>query len=242
MLLALYAVCLVVGVLVGLAGVGGILIPPALILLSRLEAHTAMGTALASLLVLGLVGTWTYWRMHCIPWRRSLPYFLGGLAAWPGALVNALVPAEPLVVLLACLILFASFCALRPPRQGKHSAFWLGSGGFCCIGAITGLLAGMTGAGGPVLSIPWLVAVGMPPLVAVGMSMPYQIVTAVAGTLGNIQGGHVDFSLLPALCALETLGFAAGAVLARRMETGRLGRVIGAVCFVLGLILLVRAL
>ena len=240
MLIALYAVCLVVGVLVGLAGVGGILIPPALILLSGLDAHTAMGTALASLLALGMVGTWTYRRMGCIPWRRGVPYFLGGLAAWPGALLNARVPAGPLVVLLACLILFASFCALRPPRQGGERPFWLGNCGFFLIGAVTGLLAGLTGAGGPVLSIPWLIAVGAQPMTAVGMSMPYQIVTSVAGTLGNMHGGHVDFALLPVLCGLEIIGFAGGVVLARRIATGMLGRVIGVLCFLLGLFLLVR--
>lgn len=38
----------------GVTGVGGILIPPALILLSGLDAHTAMGTALASFLPLAL--------------------------------------------------------------------------------------------------------------------------------------------------------------------------------------------
>ena len=41
-------VCLLGGFLVGLAGVGGILVPPVLILMSGLEPHTAMGTALAS--------------------------------------------------------------------------------------------------------------------------------------------------------------------------------------------------
>ena len=242
MLLTLYAVRLTVGVLVGLAGVGGILIPPALILLSELEAHTAMGTALASLLALGMVGTWTYWRMQCIPWRRNIPYLLGGMAAWPGALINAHVPAGPLVVLLACLILFASFCALRPPQQGEQHSFWPSKWGLFLIGAITGILAGLTGAGGPVLSIPWLVAVGLPPMIAVGMSMPYQIVTSVAGTLGNLHQGHVDFSLLPVLCGLEIAGFAVGVVLAKRIGISVLGRVIGVLCFILGLFLLLRQL
>ncbi len=246
MLLALYSVCLIVGILVGLAGVGGILIPPALILLSGLDAHTAMGTALTSLLALGVVGTWTYHHMGCIPWRSAVPYFLGGLAAWPGALLNAHIPAGPLVVLLACLILFASFCALRPPRQGgghgRQSIFWVSPWGIFSIGTVTGILAGLTGAGGPVLSIPWLITVGIQPMTAVGMSMPYQIVTSVAGTLGNIQGGHVDFSLLPSLCGLEIAGFAGGVILARRITTAMLGRVIGLLCFALGLFLLIRQL
>ena len=57
LLIALGAVCLLVGILVGLTGVGGILVPPGLILLSGLEPHEAMGTALASFWPIGRVGT-----------------------------------------------------------------------------------------------------------------------------------------------------------------------------------------
>lgn len=244
MLLAvLYAVCLTVGFLVGLAGVGGILIPPALILLSGLEAHTAMGTALASFFPLALAGSWVYHRMGVMRWRRAVPYVLGGLAALPGALCNARIPSGPLVVLLACLILFAGVNALRPPRPGGRAhAFWQGNAGFFVIGAVTGVLAGLTGAGGPVLSIPWMVSAGVTPITAVAISLPYQMSTSLAGTLGNMSGGHVDWGLLPLLSGLEIAGFAAGAVVARRTPPALLGRVIGLLCCGLGLFLLARQL
>lgn len=240
MALALYAVCLVVGILVGLAGVGGILIPPALVLLSGLDAHTAMGTALASLLATGLAGTWLHIRLGSFTWRGALPYLLGGTIAWPAALANTLVSGDRLILLLACLILFAGVCALRPPRQGGGHAFWLSGLGLATIGAVTGVLAGLTGAGGPVLSIPWLIAVGVPPMTAVGMSMPYQIVTSVAGTLGNMRADHVDWALLPMLCLLLTIGYGFGIVLARHLSRDMLGRVIGLLCLGLGLFLMVR--
>ena len=82
MLLAVLCVTgLVVGLLVGLTGVGGILIPPALILLSGLEPHEAMGTALASFLPIALVGTFMYRRLGHVDWSQAVPYMLGGLAA-----------------------------------------------------------------------------------------------------------------------------------------------------------------
>ena len=242
LLVALYGTCLVVGILVGLAGVGGILIPPALILLSGLEPHAAMGTALASFLPTAVVGTFLYWRLGQVEWSKAFPYMMGGLAALPGAVINARINPGPLVVLLAGLILFAGVCALRPPRPGGGSPFWQSRAGLFWIGAITGLLAGMTGAGGPVLSIPWMIVAGVSPMTAVGLSMPYQIVTALFGTIGNMGSGHVDFSLLPALCILETAGFAGGVALARRTPTGLLRLVIGGLCCALGLFLLVRQL
>ena len=98
----------------------------------------------------------------------------------------------------------------------------------------------MTGAGGPVLSIPWMIVVGVSPMTAVGISMPYQVVTALFGTLGNMRAGHVDFSLLPLLCSLELLGFVGGLALARRTPTGMLRQIIGVLCCGLGLFLLLR--
>ena len=242
MLLAVLCVTgLAVGLLVGLTGVGGILIPPALILLSGLEPHEAMGTALASFLPLGLAGPFMYRRLGHVDWSQAVPYMLGGLAALPGAMINARINASPLVVLLASIILFAGVCVLRPPRAGG-STFWQGRAGFFFIGAATAFLAGMTGAGGPVLSIPWMIAAGVSPMTAVGLAMPYQVVTALFGTVGNIQGGHVDFELLPALCVFETAGFALGVGLARRTPTATLRTLIGGICCLLGLLLLVREL
>jgi uncharacterized membrane protein YfcA len=240
MLLAVLCVTgLVVGLLVGLTGVGGILIPPALILLSGLEPHEAMGTALASFLPLGLAGTYMYRRLGHVDWSQAVPYMLGGLAALPGAMINAHINASPLVILLASIILFAGACVLRPPKVGG-SALWQGRTGFFFIGASTAFLAGMTGAGGPVLSIPWMIAAGVSPMTAVGLAMPYQVVTAMFGTVGNIQAGHVDFELLPALCLFETAGFGLGVALARRTPTATLRILIGGMCCLLGLVLLVR--
>ena len=89
MLLAvLYAFCLAVGFLTGATGVGGVLVPPALVLLSGLETHTAMGTSLAAMFFLTLLGTWMFWRLGLIRWREALP--LCSAAVWragpaPGA-------------------------------------------------------------------------------------------------------------------------------------------------------------
>lgn len=242
LLTALWATCLLVGILVGLAGVGGILIPPALILLSGLEPHEAMGTALASFLPVGVAGTVLYRRLGHVDWAKAVPYMLGGLAALPGALLGAHVDASLLVLLLACIILFAGYCAMRPLKRGGGGTFWQSGVGFFCIGAVTALLAGMTGAGGPVLSIPWMIAGGVSPMTAVGLAMPYQVVTALFGTLGNIGDGYVNWGLLPPLCGLEMAGFVVGLALAKRTPTGVLRIVIGGLCCVLGLFLLAREL
>lgn len=240
LMIVLYLVSLLVGFLVGITGVGGILIPPALILFSGQETHMAMGTALASFLPVGLVGTFMYRRLGHIDWRKALPFMAGSLAAWPGAMLNAMLPAGPLVALLACIIIFAGLCALRPPKPGVGSVFWQSGKGFFCIGAATALLAGLTGAGGPVVSIPWMIIVGVSPVTAVGLSMPYQVTTAFFGTVGNVADGHVDFTILPYICLMALMGLFAGVAVSKRISTGVLRKIIGGLCCGLGLFLLLR--
>ena len=242
LMIVLYLVSLLVGFLVGITGVGGILIPPALILFSGQETHMAMGTALASFLPVGVVGTVMYRRLGHIDWYKALPYMAGSLAAWPGALLNARLPAGPLVAMLACIIMFAGLCALRPPKPGRGSAFWQSGKGFFCIGAITALLAGLTGAGGPVVSIPWMIIAGVSPMTAVGLAMPYQVTTALFGTIGNVADGHVDFAILPYICLMALIGLFAGIAVTKRIPTEVLRKLIGGLCCGLGLFLLLRLL
>ena len=212
-------VCLLVGFLVGLAGVGGILVPPVLILMSGLEPHTAMGTALASFIGTGFVGTWLY--------HKNGHY--------------RFIDAGPLVMILAVIIVFAGACTLRPPKPGrKGSPFWLGWKGRAVIGGATGFMAGLTGAGGPVASIPWMVLVGYSPIHAVALSMPYQIATSFSGSVGNMMGGHVDWMLLPALCAVQVVGLLGGIAMAQRVSAPFLRKVIGALCIGLGAFLFLR--
>ena len=218
-------VCLLVGFLVGLAGVGGILVPPVLILMSGLEPHTAMGTALASFIGTGFVGTWLYHKNGHYRFMEAVPFALGSfVCAAPGALVNARIDAGPLVMILAVIIVFAGACTLRPPKPGrKGSPFWLGWKGRAVIGGATGFMAGLTGAGGPV-----------------ALSMPYQIATSFSGSVGNMMGGHVDWMLLPALCAVQVVGLLGGIAMAQRVSAPFLRKVIGALCIGLGAFLFLR--
>ena len=146
-----------------------------------------------------------------------------------------------LFLILAVIIVFAGACTLRPPKPGrKGSPFWLGWKGRAVIGGATGFMAGLTGAGGPVASIPWMVLVGYSPIHAVALSMPYQIATSFSGSVGNMMGGHVDWMLLPALCAVQVVGLLGGIAMAQRVSAPFLRKVIGALCIGLGAFLFLR--
>jgi uncharacterized membrane protein YfcA len=65
------------------------------------------------------------------------------------------------------------------------------------VGGIAGFGSGLTGVGGPALSVPLMVLFGFPALVSIGASQVLQIVAAVSGTLGNLRFGSIDFGVAP---------------------------------------------
>ena len=243
-LVIVYGICLFVGFLTGGTGMGGVLIPPALVFLSGLDTHTAMGTTLASFAFYTPVGCWLFHRLGHINWRRAVPFALGGaLSAGLTALFNVHVHATFLNVLLALLVLFAAVSAFRPPRaRNAAPSRWFRWPGLLFIGASTGMMAGLTGTGGPLLSIAWMVAAGMPPPAAVGLSMPYSLATVITATASNWVNGTLDVPMAVHVGLLELGGFLLGIIMISRIPMGWVRRGMAVTCGGLGLFLLVRSL
>ena len=241
----LYLICLIVGILVGGTGMGGILIPPSLVLLSGLETHAAMGTTLASFVPMDAVGCYLFWRMNHLDWRKAWPITLGGaLSAGPFALMNANLGANFLTFILALLILFAGYNTFKPAkvRDDSGESFWLSNWGLFIIGFCTGTIAGLTGAGGPLLAIVWLVTFGMHPLSAIGLSMPYSISTALTATICNHINGNINYIFFLKVGFVELAGFFIGVLTVSKMPVPIIKKIMGITCSGLGLFLIVKCL
>ena len=241
----LLVVALVVGALIGSVGVGGILLIPALSGITGMSTHMAMGTALCSFLFTGLLGTWLYQRHGSIDWRITIPVCAGGLlAGYPGSLVNAHAPAHVLNLALGAIIIFAGVYALRPARGGTRVYEGTASQklGLALIGAVVGFGSGLTGVGGPVLSVPLMVALGFAPLTAIATSQVIQITAAASGSIGNIAHGFVELSLAAWVTGAELAGVVCGARLAHTVSSGVLKRMVSVVCILLGVCIVFRSL
>jgi uncharacterized protein len=246
-LIALLLVALVVGALIGAVGVGGVLLIPGIHLLTRLTMHEAMATALFSFIFTGIVGTAMFQRRGSIDWSVTIPLCVGGaLAAFPGALAGARLSGTQLAALLAVLIIGAGVYTLAAgassrsgPLEGRprlrHAAL-LG------IGAATGFGSGLTGVGGPALSVPMMVLAGFPPLATIGASQVVQILAAGSGSAGNLLNGSIDFRLGAVLSVFEVVGVWAGVKIAHAVDQRSLRRGVGVLCIAAGVGLLVRTL
>jgi len=245
--LALAAIALAVGFFIGAVGVGGVLLIPTMVWLGGVPIHQATATALFSFLFTGLAGTWLFQRRGSIDWNITLPVLAGALIfSYLGAMVNAMVQAQMLTLIIALLIVFAGIYILLPGRRepigyrdgrSRRQQLLL-----LLVGALAGFGSGLSGAGGPLFSVPMMLVLGFVPLAAIGASQVLQIVSALSGTLGNLQYGAIDFQLAGWITLFELAGAVAGARAAHIASVTVLRRTAAGLCVLTGLLMLARSL
>jgi uncharacterized membrane protein YfcA len=232
-----------VGLLIGTIGVGGVLLPPALVHLAGLDIHAATGTSSWSFLFTGVVGTLAYARQKSMPWPLVGRLTLGAApAATLGALTNGLVPATVVWLLLGAITLGAGAYRLRGGGPGGSGPGGGGRTGLptataVVTGAVVGFGSALTGTGGPVLLVPVLLVLGVAPLAAVAASQVIQLPLVVFAVLGYAASGSVHFGLGAVIGVLASVGVVGGALITRRLAQATLRRVAAIVLVGVGLFL-----
>lgn len=243
----LLSIAFAVGTLIGAVGVGGILLIPALTTFAHLGVHEAMATSLFTFIFTGITGTALFQRKGTIQWRVTTPICAGALVfAFAGAWINSLSAPRTLALLLAGVILFAGVYTLAAWHRTGHAAFERRPGAqqalLAGIGSVAGFGSGLTGVGGPALSVPLMMLFGFPALVSIGASQVIQIIAAVSGTLGNLRFGSIDFQLAGPVTVMEMAGVFLGSRLAHSVNQLALRRFVGVTCIPVGLLIIAHAL
>jgi uncharacterized protein len=241
----LAAVALGVGTLIGAVGIGGILLIPALTAFAGLGIHEAMGTALFTFIFTGITGTLLFQRRGSIDWRVTVPVCAGALLfAFLGAWANAHTSAKALGFVLAGIIIFAGVYTLASWREARVAALSQRPAAqrmlLVGVGATAGFGSGLTGVGGPALSVPLMVLFGFPALTAIGASQVIQIIAALSGTLGNLKFGAINFPLAAWITVLEIAGVFAGAHIVHVVNANVLRKFVAALCIAIGVFLIAR--
>ena len=224
-----------VGTLIGAVGIGGILLIPALNAFAHLPIHAAMATALFTFAFTGIAGTIMFQRRGSIDWSFTRPVLAGALLfAFIGAWVNSLTGARALALILAAVIIFAGVYTLaawrgaaQPALHGRRQAQQIL---LFVLGAVAGFGSGLTGVGGPAISVPLMVMCGFPALTAIGTSQVIQIVAAVSGTLANLQYGAIDFRVAAVLTLIEIAGVILGARIVHAINADSLRKFVALLC------------
>jgi uncharacterized membrane protein YfcA len=246
-MILLLASCIVVGVFVGAVGIGGVLLIPALMSFSHLPVHEAAATALFSFLFTGLLGSWLFSRRGTIEWNISLPVCLGAVVfSFVGAALGGRVPAAVLVWIIAIVLLGAGVYILLPRRtaisagavERNRSPKKVLFG----VGAAAGFGAGLSGAGGPVFSVPLMLAMQFDPLVAVGTGQVVQIASSLSGSLGNLGYGTIQYALAVPVTIAELIGVVAGVRIAHAVPVRQLRLGAAVLCMVSAVGMIARSI
>jgi len=226
--------------------VGGVLMIAYLALFTALDIHQAAATALFTFLFTGILGTSLYQRRGSIDWRICAPVCAGALVfGFVGAAAAARMDARPLAILIALVIVGAGVYVLFPIRidgqfrngRGPRQQLLLAS-----VGAASGFGSGLSGAGGPLFSVPLMMILGYAPLTAVATSQVLQIVAATSGSIENLRHGFIDFRIAFLVTIFELVGVVAGVRLAHIASALALRRLAAVLCIITGGFLLVRSL
>ncbi|QRV14699.1 sulfite exporter TauE/SafE family protein [Haloterrigena salifodinae] len=245
LVLLLVSIAFFSGIGITTIGPGGIFVTIALYSLTPLASSQVAGTAHATFVVTGLVGSAAY--LHSGEMKagesRAIAVVLSAssiLGALVGASVNVFVPRSVFGVLLGGVSMTVGAIILYRERRGFNPLYDLeplerqSQLALAGLGFVLGICSGLLGIGGPVLAVPALVLIGVPMLLAVAVAQVQSIFIATFAAAGYALQGNV---LLPLAVVIGTpllLGVVTGWKVAHTIDPEKLKVALGAVLLGIG--------
>lgn len=241
MAVALLAIGLLVGVLIGAIGVGGVLLVPALTYVGGMAIHVAIASAMVAYFFAGGVGSIEFARRGSLRWSDAAWLTVGAMpGAFAGAAATNAVPGYVLELLIATLIIGSALNSLRRHAPLSRGVDTLTKGALVLIGVVTGVASSMSGTGGPLVLMPILLWLHVPVLAAVGLSQVIQLPISVFATAGNVVYGAIDVAVAASLSVLLMIGVWFGARIAHRVSSITLKRFVSQMLLGVGVMMLAR--
>ncbi len=241
------AASIIIGAMVGATGIGGFLIIPVLVQLGDLPIRSAMGSALVIAAANGAMGAWLFRRRGKVDWAAARPLVLGSIAfALAGGWLNRWLPVSMVVAILGGIMIAGSAANLWKPRAMQTPPTGAPSRGrfslLTSIGALSGLTAGLTGAGGPLVSVPLLNIMAYPVLTAVGASQMLQLAASLSGSISYWQDDLIPLAPLTVAIPMHLIGIWLGVKLVHAIDQRLATRVVAALGMAAGMGILALAM
>lgn len=205
---------LVAGIGITAVGPGGVLVTTGLFLFTDLSPAVVAGTAMVTHVATGTLGSLAYLRSGHLRERRTVRVavilLLTAIVGTPaGVLLNSVVSTRAFGTLLAGFVVMIA--ALVWYRQQRLSDDELHphhpTPALVAIGLLVAVASGTFGVGGPLLTVPLLVAIGTPILPALAAAQLQSIIISIVGSAGYFSIGAIDWRLalivgVPQLCGV----------------------------------------
>lgn len=258
----------VVGLSLGLTGGGGALFAvPLLVYGLSIEPRRAVGISLAAVGITSAIGFLGRWRAGQVEFAIGMVFALAGIFGAPiGTWLAAKIPGPMLLLLFAVLMFVVAFRMWRmasspQPVVPNSSVQSIGQSGntatlrksplnaaaaipLVIVGILTGILSGMFGVGGGIISVPALVLFGgMPIHKAVGTSLLVVACVCAAGVVSHLWvGGEIPLDTTVLFVVGGVVGMVAGVAAGRYLSGPTLQRVFAVVIVAVAIFVVVRTL
>jgi len=237
-LLALIFIAAVLYSSVGHGGASGYLAAMALMGLAPAvmkPAALSMNVVVAGLVFVRLTKAGHFdWKAGHFDWRLFLPFALGSIPqAAIGGVYTLTDHTYRILVGLALLVAAARlFLEQRDTRPRSRPPVWLSIG----VGAVLGLLSGLSGVGGGIYLSPLLLFLGWTAMRDnAAIAAAFIVVNSIAGLAGYAMAGHAWPAGIPGYLVAAFLGGLIGSELAvRRLAPVQLKKLLGIVLVIAG--------
>lgn len=251
----------VVGFAAGLLGIGGgmLTVPFTTMLFTaksfppNLVVHMAIATSLATITFTSLSSVRAHHQRGAVDWnivKLLAPGILIG--SWIGPWIGKQMNSTVLATLFGLFVAFSATQMLLDRKPAAHRNLPARPGMFGA-GGVIGVLAGLVGAGGGFISVPFMTWCNVQIHAAVATSAALGFPIALAGTLSNIYfglqapglpAGSLGFIYLPALFVISLASVTTaplGAKTAHSMQIGALRKVFALMLYSLAAYMFFRA-
>ncbi|PSK98822.1 hypothetical protein CLV63_10446 [Murinocardiopsis flavida] len=224
-LIALALFGFVGGVGITAVGPGGVLPTIGLFALTDLSPAEVAGTAIVTHIATGALATAAYTRSGQLreAATRRMALVLAGSAVVGtpiGVLINTFVSARAFGLVLGVFVAGVAALVWHRERSGPVAArAYPPVPVLAGLGFAVSLASGIVGIGGPMLTVPLLVALGVPVLESLAVAQAQSIVIAGVGTLGYLAHGTIDWPLAALVGIPELAGVLLGWRIAHALPT-----------------------
>lgn len=229
-LIIIGAANLIVGGFIGMTGVAGFLLPMLYAGYLEMSVPESLALSFCAFLISGILGSWNYYKQKNLDVKLAVRLGIGSLAgALAGVALNSFIPEDKVKILLYAVVLLSGISILLrkenktvPKKADAEGGNLLGNHltAPLLLGAVTGAICSLSGAGGPVLVMPLLVMFGVSVRTAVGVALFDSIFIAIPSIAGYVMQTDVSGLLAPLFVAVIThgIGVYAGSLQAERIR------------------------
>ncbi|MFN2744145.1 MULTISPECIES: sulfite exporter TauE/SafE family protein [Bacillus] len=249
-----------IGSLVGLGG--GVVIVPSLLFLAGIHGmfehvtpQIAVGTSLLVIIFTGLSSTIAYMKYKTVDYKSGLIFFIGsGPGSIAGAHVSKYFSADSFSLWFGMFMILISLSLMLKKKlkaadrehagiirtfkddEGRDYTYSYHPLTGIAIAFFVGFLGGLFGIGGGSLMVPAMMLLFLfPTRVAVATSMFIIFLSSVAGSVGHVISGHVDWLYALALIPGAWFGGQLGALINKKMQTKTIVVIMRFVLILIGL-------